>query len=206
MNINVYTASCGQYGQKFPRNDIQCFYGEHLFRNPIMEAKRYKVLGHKFFPYSSKEENILIWIDANIKMKISPEEAVAKFLSWNDVAVFAHPHRRCAYEEFDVLASDPRFNNVWLQAVLANQRKHYEEVVGLERSYGLWECNFIIRRVTRKVNMMFDHWWAEICRWQWRDQVSFPVALMRYGGQVSMKTIMDGDIRNHPDFEYRNHY
>jgi hypothetical protein len=34
---------------------------------------------------------------------------------------------------------------------------------------------FIIKRNNEKVNRLMEAWWAEICRWSYRDQVSFPV-------------------------------
>jgi hypothetical protein len=51
-----------------------------------------------------------------------------------------------------------------------------------------------------------DAWWCEVCRWQWRDQVSLPYVLWKYGADLELRTIMDGDIRKHPVFHYVKHH
>jgi hypothetical protein len=88
---------------------------------------------------------------------------------------------------------------------LAAQEKYYRDI-GHPEHYGLWECCFIIRRVKSTVNAMFEDWFCEVCRWQQRDQISFPVVYNRHKDKVKLKTIDFSDIRQHPDFRYTNHY
>lgn len=206
MNAVIYTSSCGQYADKFQRTDILCFKGEGIFNNPVMEAKIYKILPHLFLPGF----DYWIWIDANIKLKVSIEEAITKFLRDSDMAIFKHPSRGGAYQEAKEILHQAnnwpssRFNNPYLKSKIAQQYDFYESV-GFPSGFGLWECNFIIRRNTPEVNQLMNAWWAYICRWQWRDQISFPYILWKYGQNVKMRTIKEGDIRKHPDFEYTIH-
>ncbi len=62
----IYTAVVGDYPIK--RKDIKCFGDEGIFNRGVMEAKRYKVLPHQFF-----KEDITIWIDGNIYLKVNKE-------------------------------------------------------------------------------------------------------------------------------------
>jgi hypothetical protein len=205
MNSIIYTAQCGEhYNSKIEkRKDIFCFEGNGIFKDPVMEAKRYKILGHQFFP----EYDVLVWIDANITLLKPLDEIIKKYLPSDcDIAINRHPYRDCMYKEFDVLLKTPRFvNNPWLVEMLEQQRDHYE-YCGFPKKYGFWENNFIIRRNEPHVNSMFNDWWAEICRWQWRDQVSFPVVYDAHKNKVRLNTIDDGNIRQHKDFEYKWHY
>ena len=93
----AYTSACGKIAEKlFERSDIRHLDGDELFISPVYEAKRFKILGQYFFP----ETNVLIWMDANIRMKIGAAQAVDKFLGDSDLALFRHPTRDCIYEEF----------------------------------------------------------------------------------------------------------
>lgn len=197
MNIQIYTACSQDY--RYKREDIHQFITDCTFKNPVMEAKQYKVLGHKYFP----NYDYLIWIDSNIWYKFDKDKAVNDYLQDNDLVVFKHPHRNCIYQEFLTLRTDPRFRNSYLQKQLKEQEKYYRKS-GHPENYGLWECNFIIRKVNAKTNNLFNDWWSEICRWQWRDQVSFPFVLRQH--KLKFRSFEGYDIRRRPEFIYKNHY
>ena len=150
----IYTAICGKY--PIERKDIICFGDEGIFKNPVMEAKRYKILPHLFFP----EKEVTIWVDANVWLKVSNNEAINKFLGDADIAVFKHPFRKNAYEEFNTLRTQERFKGEWLQSQLGLQQKSYEDV-GFPLKSQLCECNFLIRRNNEAVNNLMDKWWAQ---------------------------------------------
>jgi hypothetical protein len=183
------------------RNSITCLGNEGIFINPSMEAKRYKVLPHLFFP----DEPITTWVDANIAVKVDDERIEERFLGKADMAIFKHPFRNTVEEEFKILQVIERFKIPWLQSQLNGQEMAYKKE-GFPIDSPLWECNFIIRRNTPSINRLMDAWWSEICRWQWRDQVSLPYVAWKYGQGINIKTIDEGDIRNHLDFEFVNHY
>ena len=189
--MQIYTSIVGDRDHK--RDDVLCFKGEDRFDRPVMEAKIYKVLPHKFF-----DDDITIWVDGNVSLNIPPEQLVEEFLGEADVACFRHPFRKEIWEEFRTLKSDERFKYDWLQDKLMEQEAHY---MGMDLpEMGLYECNMLIRRNSKKVNDAMNDWWAEICRWQWRDQVSFPYIVWKHKLDVST---IDGDIREH---KYFNHY
>lgn len=198
MNV-YYTAASNNY--KYKRSDIKCFNDCGIFTNEVMEAKRYKVLGHLFYP----DHDILVWSDANISLNISIDDAIKKYLGDNDLMVFPHPKRNCLYKEIEVIRKTQRLQNPYLQQQINRQEKQYRKQ-GHPSNFGLWECNFIIRRNTKYVNAIFDAWWAEICRWQWRDQVSFPIAVNKFRGKIKFTSPNCGDIRLNKDFTYLNHY
>ncbi len=198
MKIASYTAlTQNRYGAFFKRTDIPCFGPEGGLLSPVYEARRSKMLGHLYFP----DSGILIWMDANIKLRISESEAVKRYLGDADLAVFKHPARDCLYEEIKILRTDRRFrSDPWLMRLLEEQEKHYRSL-GFPEKAGLWETNLILRRNIPRVNELFESWWAELCRWQFRDQVSFSHVLKNHPG-VRFKEIIGEDIRTNPRFEY----
>lgn len=196
----IYTASSDDYPIR--RKDIKSFGNENIFQRGVMEAKRYKILPHLFFP----NKEITIWIDSNIYLKISSQEAIDRFLGDADIAIFKHPYRSTIWEEFNTLMNDERFKKeTWMQSQMKEQEEFYRKE-GMPEDTGLWECNFIIARNIPKVNRFMETWWAEICRWQWRDQLSFPYVLWKHGKNINLKTIEEGNIRTHKLFKYTNHY
>lgn len=161
-----------------------------------MEAKRYKVLSHLFFA-----DDVTIWTDANVWLN-NPQEAVDTFLGDADMALFSHSYRETVWQEFDTLKVQKRFQIPWLQKQLAAQEAAYR-TDGLPDGTGLFENNFLIRRNNERVNRLMNEWWSEICRWQWRDQVSLPYVLWRSDVKVAAHRF---NIREHPMFRYESQY
>ncbi len=190
----VYTAIAGDYPIR--RKDIPCFAGDGVFHNPIMEAKRYKLLPHLFFP----EQEVTIWIDGNIFLLAEAQTVTDALLGDMDIAVFKHSYRQTVWQEFATLKDDPRFAIPYLQKQLAAQARAYR-TEGVPVHAPLYECNVLIRRNNERVNRMMEAWWAEVCRWQWRDQVSFPYVLWKYGQDVNVSTVT-ANVREHPMFRH----
>jgi hypothetical protein len=197
-DTKAYTSICGDYDIK--RDDITIFRGEGNFAKSVMEAKVYKVLPHQFLP--DKEETI--WIDGNIFLNADENETIKEFLDGYDIAIFQHPFRDTVYEEFAELKKDPRFSNLRLQKKLKEQEERYLKE-GLPKDQPLFECNMIIRRNNPKVNRLMDAWWAEICRHSWRDQVSFPYVIWKYGKDLKINAIK-GNIRKNKWFKHIEMY
>jgi hypothetical protein len=192
-DTEIYTAICGEYPLK--RKELICFGENGVFKKPVMEAKIYKVLPHLYF-----DKDITVWIDGNIYNKIDKNYLVDRFLGNSDIGIFKHPFRETVWQEFQVLKEDKRFADKWLQKRLKEQKEYYIKE-GLPKNTPLFECNFIIRRNNEKVNRLMEAWWAEICRWQWRDQVSFPYVLWKYGKEIDIK-IEKGNIRKNKFFKH----
>lgn len=194
--IRTYTAVVGP--TYLPQDG--CFGDAEIFRRPEMEAKRYKILPHLFFP----DADISIWHDGNIWPLVSAERLMEQFLGDADLAVFCHPYRQTVWEEFTTLRkNEGRFRIPFLQQQLQAQEDAYRSE-GLPVDAPLYECNFLIRRHTDAVNRLMEAWWAQICRWQWRDQVSFPYVLWKH--PVDVSAIPNVNIRTHPDFRYVKRY
>lgn len=190
----IYTAICGDRPR---RSDIPCLDGERIFERPVMDAKRYKILPHLYLP----DAEITIWVDGNITALMDARELVERYLVDADLALFLHPRRATVWEEFSTLRTDPRFAIPYLQKHLTEQEAAYR-TEGLPENAPLYECNFMIRRNIESVNRLMDAWWAQICRWQWRDQVSLPYVLWRYGDGVKLRALLEPDIRKNRYFRY----
>ncbi|MFA6790194.1 MAG: glycosyltransferase domain-containing protein [Parcubacteria group bacterium] len=191
--IEIYTSIIGDRDET--RNDIKCFTEYSQFKRPVMNAKIYKVLPHKYL-----DCDISIWVDGNIFPLVSKEELVDEFLGDADMALFTHPLRKNIWDEFDILQKDERFNIDYLQSQLKKQEESYRKT--LEKDCPIWECNFIIRRNNDKVNSLMEKWWAEICRWQWRDQVSLPYVIKNSGVNINS---INSNIRKNKFFRHVEH-
>lgn len=193
----AYTAIVGDYSA---RSDVACFGDEGVFKRHVMEAKRYKVLPHLFF----QREDVTVWVDGNIRLKVDVGVVVDELLGEADVAVCAHPYRDTVWQEFAALEKDRRFAIPYLQSQLRQQRQAYRDD-GLPADAPLYECNILVRRNNERVARLMDAWWAQICRWQWRDQVSFPYVLWKHGGYVDVRAVTP-NAREHPFFDYVSRY
>jgi hypothetical protein len=194
--VQSYTATAGEYAR---RADVQCFQGEGIFRRPIMEAKGPKILAHLFQPAA----DVTVWHDANVWLNVEPE-AVATLLGDADIALMTHPYRETVWQEFAALREQKRFQIPWLQLQLKAQEAFYRGE-GLPDDAPLYECTVIVRRNTEAVARLMDAWWSQICRWQWRDQVSLPYVLWKYGAGVKVATHAI-DVRDHAMFRHVSQY
>ncbi len=196
--IIVYTAIAGAKDK--PRDDIKVFTEADYdkFESPVMNAKIYKVLPHKFLDY-----DISIWIDGNIFLKVPAEKLVDEWLGEADMAVFEHYHRKDIYWEEKMLNSTFKHRTPWVRDEVKDQIKHYEKTGVTPDRADMVMGGFIIRRNNPIVNRFNEAWWAEICRWSQRDQISLPVILKQF---PEMKvSIIKGSIKNHPYLRYEDH-
>lgn len=192
MTTVVYSAIVGD--RATARTDVSCFGNDEIFQRPVMEAKRYKILPHLFV-----DADVSIWVDGNISLRVPPQTIIDDMLGDADMALFRHPYRRTVWDEFATLKDDPRFAIPYLQRQLKGQRDAYL-VAGLPTDAVPYECNFLVRRNNARVNRLMESWWSQICRWQWRDQVSLPFVLWKCG-DVSVSAV-SGNIRDHPHFHH----
>ena len=188
----VYTSITN--GKDNSRSDIQVLSGYDKFKSPVMNAKIYKVLSHKYF------NEITIWLDGNIYLNVQPEKIVYEWLGDADMAVFKHNHRWKIYEEAEVIRKLFK-SRPWIYEELKPQIEHYKEI-GIP-NLDLAMCGMIIRRNNPLVERFNEAWWAEICRWGQRDQISFPVVLRQF---PDLKVnFIKGNIKDHPYLRYEVH-
>jgi len=198
--IIVYTAITNGYD--LLRNDILCFTEEdftaHRFLpEPNLNSLIFKILPHKFF-YS----DVSIYVDGNIYLQVEPEILVKEFLGKADIATWKHPYRKCVYQEgpynFVRVIGDKEKE----KKIILEQLEHYKKI-GISENFGLAEPNVIIRRHNKKVARFNEAWWAEICRWSYRDQISFTIIAREF---PDLKiNLIDGNVRHHPYFKYISH-
>lgn len=201
MRVGIYTAIAGSFPIK-QRTDVQCFTGDRIFAEPVLDAKRYKVLPHLYLPDCERT----VWVDANIYPKKTAAELAEHYMGDADIGLMVHPYRQTVWQEFEVLrGKDPRFHIPFLQKQLAVQEVFYRDA-GLPGDARLYECNFLIRRNVEVVNRLMDAWWSEICRWQWRDQVSLPYVLWKYGADLRIKETEGANVRTNAHFNYVRHH
>ena len=120
-----------------------------------VKAKVAKILPHKFLP----NHDWSIWIDANMKLKLTEEEFLKHF-EYPDIGVFNHPWRKSIAQEIN-----------------ACKKAKLDSIKNLEYHMGkggtLAMCGFIIRKNIPKVHKLNEEWWAEIKAGSSRDQISF---------------------------------
>lgn len=146
------------------------------FTSPRRNSRIHKILIHQYV-----DTKYSIWIDANIKLLIPPEEIVERYMKDHDLMVFAHPKRNCIYDEA-LTCCQMGLDNV---DTIIEQVKTYEDR-GYGKQKGLAECGLIVRRHTAKVEQFNNAWWSEHCRHSVRDQISFKYALDRVGLEANI--------------------
>ena len=172
----IYTAIFGDKDKE--RKDIHQFK-EQLMSSPRMAAKIYKVLPHLFM-----DEEWSVWIDGNIKLHITEEKLISMVKPY-DIGVFIHPERDCIYEEgiFCAKVGKDKIENIQPQL-------DYYKSKGHPSHGGLGACFIIVRRHTPEINRLNEMWWAHICRFSIRDQLSFPFIyknVVKYLPKVNMR-------------------
>jgi hypothetical protein len=150
-----------------------------MFVEPKKNAKIHKVLAHKY-----EDCDTSIWLDGNVRMLRKPSAIISDLLGEADVAVAAHFDRKDVYTEgAHILAQ--RYD------LPENVTPQLEKYKALGFKEGLFFCSVLIRRHNSLTTALNEAWWAEICRYSWRDQLSFPFILdaaVRNGLKVSVFT------------------
>ena len=123
------------------------------------------------------------------------------WLKDNDMAVFRHYKSKNLDWELK-----------WIKYVWRSRdRKVYEEAIKQVeeyKKYDIWKeemgmGGFIIRRHNSLVERFNESWWAEICKWGQRDQLSLPVVLRQFP-ELKVNRI-NLDIKNNPYTRYEEH-
>lgn len=146
------------------------------FKDPRRNSRVHKILSHKYL-----DSEYTIYMDGNMKLLVSPEELIKRYMDGYDLAAFTHS-RGCIYKEAMEVAKlgldDPE--------LIIEQAKHYEDI-GYGKDKGLLQGGFIIRRNNERVRRFEEAWWADYTRYSRRDQLSLMPALER--GRVLVNPI-----------------
>ena len=173
----IYSAITGEKDK--PRDDIKVFTGDNLFINPRYEARLYKTLFHYFI-----DDEYSIWVDGNVFLK-KPEKEYYELLGDNDIAVLEHAFIPTIQQEIKVCRKVGKGE--------PEKLKEQEEAYKFQQENHAQTC-MVIRRNTPEMRQLCETWWAHICRYSVRDQVSFPFV---FQGKA---TYIKND--NHDDNEY----
>lgn len=175
-----YTAICGSYDHD--RSDVLVFrdHQANKFKEPVLNAKVYKILPHQFV-----DAPVRIWMDGNIYPRKPAETLVDELLGDFDIAVFKHPWRSCVYEEYP--RARQRIPQTHWKLIDAQIEKYKKE--GMPLGFGLAECGVILSRASDVTREFFERWWAEISRFSWRDQISFPYVWWKMKDRIRIRLI-----------------
>lgn len=195
QKIEVYTSITN--AKDLPRNDITVFSDYNKFVSPVMNAKIYKILPHKYL-----DCNISIWVDGNIYLLKPINELVKEWLGDNDIAFFRHYKSKNIDWELKWIKYvwRSRDRNVYEEAI---KQVNYYKKIGLPNKEDMAMGGVIIRRHIPMVNQFNEAWWAEICKWGQRDQLSLPIILRQFP-ELKINRI-NLDIKNNSCLRYETH-
>ncbi len=202
--ISVYTSICGKKDQPIKQDWPVIVFEDAYdkFKDSRRNSRIHKILSHKYF-----DSEFTIYMDGNMKLLLSPEEIVSRYMGGVDMALFKHS-RGCIYKEAIEVAK-LGLDDVEL---IIEQAKHYEDME-YGKDKGLLQGGFIIRRNNKRTQDFNEFWWADYCRYSRRDQLSLMPAIERAGvvvNQIPGNWVINGstatfldivEIREHSNFE-----
>jgi len=126
-------------------------------------ARYHKINSHKLF--SNYEYSV--WIDACVQI-VGNVEMLIDIYRDNDFVAFKHPTTNCIYEEANVC------KNLELDydCVINEQMDSYK-TNGYPENNGLIQSTCLFRKNTPEIIKLNNMWWAEVCKYSRRDQLSF---------------------------------
>ena len=164
--------------------------------DPLMQAKRCKVLAHEVLPPGTE---FSLWVDGSMEFSagLHPGKLAQEYLQDADLALFRHPSRDCLYDE----AHKCNVGRMDDPSVMARQMNKYR-AEGYPRNNGLAECSVILRRHTPAVASLNELWWKEIINGSRRDQLSFGYACWKLGIKYNLlpgtrHTCMEFKVHHH---------
>lgn len=181
--MKIYSANVGMVD--LPRDGVLVF-SDDMGLPPRLASRKYKCLPHLFL----ERGHTTLYLDANVWFSGNAQEIIGDA----DIALFAHPYRQTIRQEIAALEGSH-----YHEDALRIAADFGEEV----DAPGLFECGVLFRRDCDKVTVLNELWWAMVCRYSTRDQLTFPLALHRVP-DIKVR-IIPGNVRCHPDFVYAPH-
>jgi len=154
--------------------------------------KIYKMLPHLFAP----DHDIYIWVDSCHSVQVDPHKLCKEYLRDNDIALFDHPYRNCAYQESFVCAQSQIDQTDYIQDTISFLRSEtYPE------NNGLYEMSAFIRRNNEATQELGYRWFELTCRFSSRDQITFPYCLFKLKDKINI-SILPGYIHHSDGNEF----
>lgn len=159
---------CFQY--QSPKGSIVWQIKPLVWFHPLCKrrtARFCKINPHIFI---GEEATHTIWLDGTqvIKENVKLVESLLPLLKNNFVSTFKHPERICIYQELNACIKFRKDNKTLMQQQIADYRRE-----GYPAYNGLVETSCVLRKQGEEAAEFNKHWWAEIERNSYRDQLSF---------------------------------
>ncbi len=158
---------------------------EPLFpADPRRSQRDIKIRGHQLL----HESDVWMYIDNTVRLKAPPEKIVDAWLGDADWAAINQP-QETLWEEFEKNRELSKEVESRLNEQLSDYSTHHRDALD---SKPVWN-GFFVRRNNEKVASFAELWFAHVCRYAARDQLSMMVAL----GQRPLELArIDAGIRN----------
>ena len=183
MKIKVYSVNIGEC-DKARTDGVFAYTENNLFYDAKRQANMYTALSHIY----AEGADVSIYVAGNLMLKAKPEVIVKELLGDADIAIYKHHKRDCVYLEARILVNS---NKDTAEVVEEHMQKYRDE--GYPENGGLVETGMIIRRHNKRVEAFNNAWFAEMCRYSRRQQLSFNYVADKYPRlKVNM---IDGNVR-----------
>jgi hypothetical protein len=152
-----------------------CFWEQRVMKAPYesrKSARYYKTMAHKVL----RGVDISIWVDANVRLLISPAVAAQRWEYRGGIVAFQHAVRGCLFEEATTCMRRGIGNKVRIKA----QVRAYREA-GMPRGWGLASTRCVVRKHTTEIARLNAAWWREVQHYSLRDQISLPFICWKMG-------------------------
>lgn len=137
----------------------------------------------------------VLWMDGQFHLASDPGDWVRGMLANDELALFAHPSRTCAYAEARACVAQGRGD----PKAIAEQVERFRSA-GLPENYGLFATGIMLWRNTDRISELRALWWEE--ETSRRDQISLPYCLWKLGIKPR---VIAGDVYKHPVVRWHGH-
>ena len=152
--------------------------------DPRRSQRDIKIRGH----HALRDADVWVYIDNTVRLKVAPEDVVDAWLGEADWAAINQP-QESLWEEFEKNSELSKDVESRLNEQLSDYSAHHSDAL---KSRPVWN-GFFVRRNTPSVGEFAELWFAHVCRYAARDQLSMMVAL--HQKPVSLTRVESG-IRN----------
>ena len=136
-------------------------------------AKRVKLFPNEFLG----EFNTSVWVDGKFQIIGDFNEYISTYQYRQPILCFPHFSRNCLYDEAAVCVTSGKGD----KRDIIPQVSSYERE-GYPFDNGLYEMGCIVRKHNDPfVSNLMEEWWEEVCRFSYRDQISFPYVRWKNG-------------------------
>ncbi len=158
---------------------------EPLFpADPRRSQRDIKIRGHQLL----HESDVWMYIDNTVRLKAPPEKVVDEWLGESDWAAINQP-QETLWDEFEKNRELSKDVESRLNEQLSDYSGHHRHALD---SKPVWN-GFFVRQNNEKVASFAELWFAHVCRYAARDQLSMMVALAQR--PLALQRI-DAGIRN----------